>query len=177
MNGKLLFYSGVVSVLISLGFVTGYHFLATPKIAYVRTGYVIAEYEGMKSANSLYEGERAKVQANMDTLRGRYDYLSALMARGGGNKQEVSARLAVAGDDYDRYSSTAVEQLEQRRGELLAGVIKEINSTIEAFGKKNGYRLILGATDAGSLLYGSPGDDVSSEVLQILNDNYKSQKK
>lgn len=176
MKNRSVVISVILSFIISISVVFGYSYFTQKKIAFVRTGFVLAEYNGMKSANAVYDSERIRVQTNMDTLRKRYDYLAGLSATvSGSNKSQVEYQLKVAGEDYERYANSATDQLEKRRVELTSVVIKEINSTIEAYGKKHHYDIILGSTDAGSLLYGVPDADVTEEILSILNSNYKAE--
>ena len=173
-NFKSILITVFVSILISIATVYLYQLLTAEKIAFVRTGYVLSKYERMIDANKLYEEENLKVQTNIDTLRNRYEYLSSLQQNSRGKKKnEIAKKMLVAEDDYNRYTSKALDQLEQRRVQLSNEVIMELNSTIEEFGKKYKYKVILGSTDNGSLLYGDKGDDISEEILKILNQNYK----
>lgn len=171
---KNVIVSVLISLVCSVAVVGGYHLVVKEKTGYVRTGFVIAQYKGMIEANKVFEKERLQVQTNIDTLQKRYDYLLGLEKSVAGKRQkEVSYKLGVAESDYERYASTAMKQLEQRRVELTSSVIKEINSTIESYGRKNGFKIVFGATDDGSLLYGEPDGDISNVILEILNANYK----
>lgn len=162
----------VGAFLCSLVVVTGYHHLFHQKIGYVRTGYVLAEYAGMKAANETYEKELKKVQSNMDTLQRRYEYVAGLLERNVGKQNELNYQLQLAEADYNRYATKSMEDLEQRRMELTVAVIKEVNAVVEAYGKRKKYDLILGATDAGSILHGDGGHDVTDEILEVLNNSY-----
>lgn len=174
MKIKTLVITVIISVVVSLGSVVGYLKMTEKKIAFVRTGYILSEFQGMKDANQLYESERGKVQANIDTLKSRYIYLQGIQAKTSGSKaKEIAYKLGVAESDYNSYAGKAMEQLEQRRIQLTNDVIIELNSTIEEFGRRNHFKVILGATDDGSLLYGEKSDDISEKILKILNSNYK----
>jgi outer membrane protein len=48
-----------------------------------------------------------------------------------------------------------------------------VNGFIESFGEKNQYKLILGTTESGSILYGNKGDDLTDEITKNLNEQYK----
>lgn len=168
-NLLLVFLSALLCCLLLL---SGYHLLFHQKIAYVRTGYVLAEYSGMKAANETYEKELKKVQANMDTLQRRYEYLAGLQEHNVGKQNELNYRLQIAEADYNRYAAKAMEDLEQRRMELTVTVIKEVNAVVEAYGKRKKYDLILGATDAGSILHGDGSHDITDEILEVLNNSY-----
>jgi len=55
----------------------------------------------------------------------------------------------------------------------MDSVVKNVKAQIEAYGKANGYSYILGGGDGGSVLYGTETNDLTSEIVKVLNDNYK----
>ena len=73
------------------------------------------------------------------------------------------------------------QQLQQEDQQLQAEGQKEMDSVvsivkkeIEAYGKANGYSYILGGGDGGSVLYGKDANDLTSEIVKILNNKYKN---
>jgi outer membrane protein len=66
------------------------------------------------------------------------------------------------------------EQQMQTAGQVeMDTVVSKVKKEIKAYGKANGYTYILGGGDGGSVLYGTDAQDLTDEVLKILNDNYK----
>lgn len=72
------------------------------------------------------------------------------------------------------------QQLQQEEQQLQAqgqtemdSVVSKVKKEIQAYGKANGYTYILTGGEGGSVLYGVDGKDLTSELLKILNDNYK----
>ena len=55
----------------------------------------------------------------------------------------------------------------------MDSVITQVRKTIREYGEANGYRYILTGGEGGSVLYGDKADDITSEILQILNESYK----
>lgn len=162
-----LVFSVIIAACFSVAAVVGYHYMNQDKTGYVRTGYILSEYKGMKTANASYEEELHRVQNNIDTLRKRYEYWQEMSSKT--NQEGAAVQLQNAGRDYQNYSEKATQQLEQRRIELTTEVINEINTIVQSYGKKHDYRVILGATDDGSILYGNPENDITETILEILN--------
>lgn len=52
-------------------------------------------------------------------------------------------------------------------------LVKKVKKEIKAFGKAKGYTYILGGGDGGSVLFGTDANDLTDEILTILNDKYK----
>jgi len=143
------------------------------KIGYIKTGVVIKEYKGMIAATEQYNNELKVVQANLDTLHNRYETLKAQNNSLRANKKEEgSYKLEMAKTEFDKYNEQASVQMQARREELTRKVLEKINDFITGYGKENNYKLILGTTEDGSILYGKEGDDLTQTVLNILNENY-----
>lgn len=66
------------------------------------------------------------------------------------------------------------EQLLQASGQTeMDSIVGRVKDEIEAYGKANGYTYILGGGDGGSVLYGTDANDLTEEIVKILNDKYK----
>ncbi len=72
------------------------------------------------------------------------------------------------------------QQLQQEDQQLQASgqtemdsIVSKVKKEIKAYGKANGYTYILGGGDGGSVLYGTDANDLTDEVVKILNDKYK----
>ncbi len=71
------------------------------------------------------------------------------------------------------------QQLQQQDQQLQASgqtemdsIVSKVKKEIEAYGKANGYTYILGGGDGGSVLYGTEENDLTDEMVKILNDKY-----
>jgi len=72
------------------------------------------------------------------------------------------------------------QQLQQEEQTLVAAgqaemdsIVNKVKREIEAYGKANKFTYILGGGDGGSVLYGQEVNDLTDEVVKILNDKYK----
>jgi outer membrane protein len=72
------------------------------------------------------------------------------------------------------------QQLQQEDQQLQAegqvqmdSVISNVKKEIEAYGKANGYSYILGGGEGGSVLYGTDVNNLTDEVVTMLNAKYK----
>ena len=55
----------------------------------------------------------------------------------------------------------------------MDSIVSQVKKEIKAYGKKNGYSYILGGGEGGSVLYGTETNDLTEEIVKLLNDNYK----
>ena len=66
------------------------------------------------------------------------------------------------------------EQAMQAAGQVeMDTVVSKVKEQIKTYGKANGYTYILGGGEGGSVLYGTDTQDLTDEILKILNDGYK----
>ena len=72
------------------------------------------------------------------------------------------------------------QQLQQEDQQLQAvgqtemdSIVSKVKKEVEAYGKANGYTYILGGGEGGSVLYGDDTNDLTDELVKILNDKYK----
>lgn len=72
------------------------------------------------------------------------------------------------------------QQLQQEDQQLQAlgqtemdSVVSKVKEEIKAYGEANGFTYILGGGDGGSVLYGTDSNDLTDEIVKLLNDKYK----
>lgn len=58
----------------------------------------------------------------------------------------------------------------------MDSVISKVNDFVADYGKKNGYTFILGKNQAGSVMYGADGKDITEAVTKAINDDYSTNK-
>lgn len=165
----------LISFACSLAVVLGSRYLFDKQggeIGFVKSGVIIQEYKEMKEANAQFEKELQMAQANADTLKNRYLNLKREEETIPENKKkDWSYRLGIAQNEFAKYSEQVNEQMDMRKQELTKGVLEKINSFIQKYGKENNYKMILGTTNDGSILYGSEADDLTETILNQLNGN------
>jgi outer membrane protein len=175
---KSIIVSVLTSVIVFIAGIFTYHFLTREKTGYVRIGVVLQKYQGMIDANKQFAAELEIVRSNADTLRNRYERLKQKEkdVKPGG-KAEWGYQLGVSEKEYMDYSENADKQLQQRQQQLTSEVLNRINNYIQEYGKADGYKIIFGTTNDGSILYGRESDDLTDVIVSQLNEIYSSQKK
>lgn len=72
------------------------------------------------------------------------------------------------------------QQLQQEEQALMTAgqvemdtIVSKVKKEIKAYGVANKFTYILGGGDGGSVLYGEEVNDLTDEVVKLLNDKYK----
>ncbi len=56
-------------------------------------------------------------------------------------------------------------------------LVKQVKAFVKDYGKENGYTFILGANEAGSVMYGADDKDITEDVIKALNGDTKEESK
>jgi outer membrane protein len=170
---KTILISVSLSVVLTVGIFLLLQRVTASKTGYIKSGIVLQEYKEMKDVSDQFNGELKLVQNNLDTLRKRYDRLKLMEGTISPKEQkDWLYRLEVAQNEYEKYNQQASQQMNSRKQELTKRVLETVNSFIQQYGKEHNYKLILGTTDDGSILYGNEADDMTQLLLEKLNEQY-----
>jgi outer membrane protein len=147
------------------------------KIAYVDSGRILNEYKGAIEAKKVYQSKAKTWQSNIDTLTAevksaiqKYEKSVATMTP---KEQDLSKQLIQAKEkQLADYQKGIQENARQEDGKLMQGIVAQINTFLLDYGKGHNYKLILIANQSGTIAYGREGLDITTPVLDALNDQY-----
>ncbi|SDM09706.1 OmpH family outer membrane protein [Kriegella aquimaris] len=87
--------------------------------------------------------------------------------------QEEYGEMQQRGQQIGQQLQMQDQQLQAEGQVQMDSIVSKVKSEITAYGKANGYTYILGGGDGGSVLYGTDANDLTDEIVKILNDKYK----
>jgi len=173
---KYLFGIGLLAVIgIGVYFIV---LLTSPRLGYVRSSDLVNKYAGMQEASVLYKKKMAQWQSNIDTLESDYQrsvskYNLEFSKSNAAVRKEQEILLDKQRQNIQQYVKTLDDKAREEDQKMTDGVINQINSFIEEYGKSHQYDFIFGTTQQGNILYGNKGKDITEEVLEALNRTYK----
>ena len=150
------------------------------KIAYVRSTELVYGYLGMKEAHNKFEEKTKRIQSNIDTLQKDYQlafsrYSTEAPHLSKEEKAEREQVLMKQQESLVNYAQNVEGKMKEEEQNNTQSVLNQINSFVEEYGKEKGDEVILGTTLSGNLLYGDEAIDITKEVLEKLNKNYKGE--
>ena len=86
-----------------------------------------------------------------------------------GKKKEKENVINDKMEYYQRIAMSAKKEISKKESEITEPLIKKIRDIIEEIGKEKGYSVIL-EKNYSSVLYGSPENDLTDQVIQELNE-------
>ncbi|WP_047246890.1 OmpH family outer membrane protein [Maribacter thermophilus] len=88
--------------------------------------------------------------------------------------QQEYAAFQQRGQQIGQQLQMEDQQLQLAGQTEMDSVVSKVKKEIEAYGKSNGYSYILGGGDGGSVLYGKDANDLTDEIIKVLNEKYKN---
>ena len=121
-----------------------------------------AEVLGKKrdSISQIFQAEAAEFQSRAQTM-------SQTKA------QEEYAQFQQRGQQMGQQLQMEDQQLQLSGQTEMDSVVSKVKKEIEAYGKANGYSYILGGGEGGSVLFGKESNDITDEIIELLNSKYK----
>ncbi len=142
-----------------------------PKIGYIDLMKVFDEYERTKNSDAEL---RQKGQQRDGELKSRLKELSDLRkGRELLNDQAREARerqIDEKQDELERFKTTTVRELGRERERLREDISQDITKAVEEYAQTHGYTLVFNGV---SLLYAQPGQDITGDVLKLMNSRYQ----
>ena len=146
------------------------------KQASVDISKVFDEYQKTKDNDRILQGAGRKKEEERDNLvreiRQAKDELALIADEAAKAKKQEALNVKVkALEDFDR---TTRQSLGEQRNTVLREIFKDIDDTVKRYGDKSGYDFVF---NERALLYSSPKYDITKDITEELNKNYKGGKK
>ena len=174
MNKRFFWAVFVLAAVLTTGFGISEARAAGDKIGYVDLARVFDEYTKTKEFDKTLESKGAGKQADRDKMVAEIkklrDEAELLSAKAKDDKQAVIDEKIKALQDFDR---TTRDALRKERDGMVRDILKEIEVVIQDFGKAQGYGFIF---NDRVLVFKSEGNDLTAQVIKVLNDNYAKKK-
>lgn len=142
-------------------------FAAEIKLGYLDVAKVFDEYKKTKEQDAALEAtakskqtERDKMVSEITRLR---DELGLLSEKGKQDKQVVIDEKVKKLQEFD---NSARNDLRKQRDDMVAGILKEIDSVVQDYGKKQGFDIIL---NDKVIVYKRDALDITGDILKALN--------
>jgi outer membrane protein len=179
MTSRFTFVLSLISFLGVLA-LSVFIFLTPTKLVYVDSAKLVNEYQGMQEARKAYQQKTTTWKANIDTLAKEvqsqimsYEKESAKLSA---KERKLSEELIrVKQKQLMDYQQAMNAQAKQEDEKMTGAVISQVNAYLKKYGKSKGYKIVMAATEYGNIAYADEGLDITDEVLEGLNKEYKGQ--
>lgn len=155
-----------------------YFFFFQKRTVYVDSNKLLENYQGMTDARKEFQKKAVQWQANIDTLKVELDrdikkYESEKSKMSDKEKELSEKLLSNKKQQFIDYQKGIQQKSQQEDYQMTERLLTEVNAFIEEYGKRQGYTMILGANSSGNIVYAEDYLDITEELQEALNVNYK----
>ncbi|WP_299223551.1 OmpH family outer membrane protein [uncultured Psychroserpens sp.] len=149
------------------------------KIAFVDNGEVINAYQEKIDIEAKYKLKDDAFKKRTDSI-GKAFQLEVQEFQINGAKmsqkklQEQSQALGQKQQILQQQLQMEQQNLTQQFNVEIDSILSHVKTFVANYGKKNGYTFILGKNDAGSVMFGDDTKDISKEIIEAINAEYKN---
>lgn len=163
---------------IAIAVVAFYFSQKSTDLVYVDVNKLIEGYKRTEKAKKEFEKKASEMKTNVDSLltgwqkelKNYEKERTTLSDKELKLKQEL---LSNKQKQINGYQEAIQKQIQEEDKKMTQTVVNDINDYIKEFGKKNGYKIIFGASGSGNIMYGDEAADLTEEVLKGLNAEYE----
>lgn len=148
------------------------------KLGTVDLQRALNECDAGKKAKENFKGQVDKLQADLNKQKSEIEKLKDEVEKKGAVLKEEE-RKNIERDyqkklrDFQRTYKDSQAELQQRDNELTSEILRDLQEVIAEFGGKQGYTLIMEASNTGAVLYHSRAVDITDQVIQEYNSKRK----
>ncbi len=150
------------------------------KIGYVDNVKIMEDYQEKKDFDARFKIKDEALTKKRDSISQAYQFEAQAF--------QIKAQKMSQAKAQKEYGE--IQQRAQQMGQLLQqeeqvlrsaaqveldSMVNLVKREIKAYGKANNYAYVLGGGDGGSVLYGVDSNDLTEDIVKILNDKYKKE--
>jgi outer membrane protein len=155
-----------------------FYFKSSSDQVYVDVNKLLDGYKRTKVVRAGFEQKAKTLNANVDSLMVEWQAEIKLYEkeRSSMSKKELELKQELLGNKQQQignYQQAVKEQIQEEDKKATQTVINDINDYVKEYGEKNNYRIILGASGGGTIMYASDEADLTQEILLGLNKEFE----
>jgi outer membrane protein len=156
--------------------------LAGARVLYVNIDTINTKYEAFtdlsKQAGGSYANLQKSYQKKAMDLQSRYDLYQQKVQNGAISSEDAVKEEAAlnAGMEEIKNMEARIQALEGTAMEQNARITNDITTYFKTYSKDKGIDYILAYGGASNVLYANDSLDITSDVLEALNENYRKNK-
>lgn len=148
------------------------------KIGYIDSAVIMNEYDLAVKARNELQLTAGQMQADVQKIENELKALQETFISQGPTLPvalQVQKRneLAAKEQEYVQFVQMSNQRASQLEQEKMGPVFEALNTNVEAYGKANGYYMILGATPGGSIVYADSTANVTKPILEYMRKERK----
>ena len=148
------------------------------KLGTVDLQRALNECDSGKKAKENFKGQVDKLQADLNKQKTEIEKIKDEVEKKGmvlkeDERKNIERDYQKRLRDFQRTYKDSQAELQQRDNELTSEILRQLQEVIAEYGAKQGYTLVLEASNTGAVLYNSRSVDITDQVIQEYNSKRK----
>ncbi|MDP3313900.1 OmpH family outer membrane protein [Lutibacter sp.] len=147
------------------------------KIAYIDVEVLMKDYEATKALEIMLKAKQETIAKQLDSLQAPFqskvqEYYANSQKMTPQKRAEVEGALQQEQQFLQAKQQEASQILQKENQENSDALTKKVDSFVADYAKSKGFKVILGTSGKGTVMYGDEKLDVTKDILGILNKEY-----
>lgn len=148
------------------------------KTAYVDTSKLIQEYKEMKEVEAEFTAKSDSIKGELDTMAQDFqkevqEYQTNMNSMSVDKRKETEENLMRKQQIIQQQQQMRGNQLREESDSVIDSIVSKVKTYVKDYGKDNGYTYIFGSNESANIMYAKDGLDITEEILEKLNADYK----
>jgi outer membrane protein len=184
LNGVLLLAVGVLYFLFFSNKKSNASSVTAPsnlKIAYIKSDTVLKYYDYFKEMKTVYEAKNNRLNQDLQNRGQSLQNDIAAYQRNVGNltigqAKAVEEDLGKKQQNFRLYQQSVEQEVLNDQTKLQGELYGKITTFLKKYAEGSGLEVVLKYDQTSDVLFGTPGIDVSQDVIKGLNEEFKNEK-
>lgn len=147
------------------------------KIGYVNVENLMKNYKATEVLQNKLKAKQEKVSKQLDSLQAPFkakvqNYYKKANRMSASSRAKVEKELQQEQQMLQYNQQQAAQKLQKENQDESEKITKRVDSLVSVFAKSKGYKIILGTSGNGTVMYGDSTMNVTKKVLDILNKDF-----
>ena len=143
------------------------------KIVYINTDTLLNNYQLAVELNEAFLKKQEDRRTELNIKAKAIDQEGTEFQRKLQNNGFISEARAIEARDQLLVKQENFRRLQQEQSELNKQLFDEITNFLKEYNKEKGFSIVLSTQLGGNVLYAEDGFDITKEIVDRLNANYK----
>ena len=149
------------------------------KLGTVDLQRALNECDAGKRAKENFKGQVDKLQADLNKQKTEIEKIKDEVEKKGmvlkeDERKNIERDYQKRLRDFQRTYKDSQAELQQRDNELTSEILRDLQEVIAEYGAKQGFTLVLEASNTGAVLYNARSVDITDPIIQEYNAKKKS---
>jgi outer membrane protein len=147
------------------------------KIAYIDVEVLMQDYKATQELEESLKLKQESIAKELDSLQAPFQqkvqqYYENAQNMSAQKRNEIERELQQEQQFLQARGQQATQELQNENQLRSDALTQKVDSLVAVFATEKGYKLILGSSGKGTIMYGDKSLDITNEIVEMLNADF-----